>query len=127
MIPTPNPPGPVGHDELRVRNDTSDGGFKVGVAVDAESHGSPVLLGLAWIRPGTERVSWTADRQTHEAYYLSSGSVRIGWEEPEPRDTEIEAGAFFYFPPGRSYWVENAGEVDALIVWTTTPSPAWFE
>jgi mannose-6-phosphate isomerase-like protein (cupin superfamily) len=117
------PPGRVLRDDWRVRLDTDDGGFSVAVVIDAASHGSPVLLGVEWIRPETEPVSWTADAETHEAYYVSSGHVRVEWLGPTAGDAVVGPEESFYFPPGHRYTVENVGDREAFIVWTVTPSP----
>lgn len=113
-------PDLVTPDRLRVRSETVDGGLKVGVAIDASSHGSEMIFGVAWVRPGTETVSWKADEKTHEAYYVVSGSLRVGWSGPEAGMSTFGAQDCFYFPPGRTYTIENAGDDDAFFVWGMT-------
>jgi uncharacterized RmlC-like cupin family protein len=120
---TPNPPGIVTVDDVRVRYDTDDGGFKVGTAIDADSHGSPVVLGAVWIRPQSEAVTWTADRQTHEGYCVCAGTIRVRWTAHGDGEAVVGPGEYFYFPPGGTYTVTNAGEEEAFLIWTVTPSP----
>jgi hypothetical protein len=116
-------PARVSRNAARIREETSDGGFKVGVVIDRSSHDSPLLLGLEWIEPGTEPVSWDADEDTYETYYVVQGCVRLSWDGPEPGAAELEAEDSFYFPPARRYTAENIGEDQAFIVWGLTPSP----
>lgn len=116
-------PGHVLPEQIRMRTDSADGGFRVGVAIDAASHGSPLLLGLAWIRPGTERVSWQAEADAHETYYIQQGRIMVAWEGENAGEIEIGPGDSFYFPPGRTYSVENVGDDEVILVWSVTPSP----
>jgi mannose-6-phosphate isomerase-like protein (cupin superfamily) len=111
----PPPPDP--------RIETKDEGFKVAVLIDAESHDSPLLLGLEWIKAGTERVSWTADERTHEVYHLLRGRLKVRWGERET--VTMEPDDSFYFPPGRRYTVEAVGEEDVFLVWSVVPSPGF--
>lgn len=124
-MPEPTrPPGKVAPGEARVREETQDGGFRVGVVIDRASHGSPLLQGLEWIEPGTEPVSWEADAKTHETYYVVRGRVRISWRSPsDSGSAELVSEDSFYFPPGRRYTAENSGAGQAFIVWALTPSP----
>lgn len=115
------PPGRVDRSSLRTRSDSEDGGYTVGVAVDGASHGSPLVLGLGWIRPGTERVSWEVDDETHEVYYVSAGALRVRWSGPSSGESIVGAHDCFYFAPGHSYSIENAGEQEVSFVWTVTP------
>jgi len=119
-------PGRVPLSAARRRRETADGGFEIGVAIDAESHGSPLLLGLEWIKPGTERVEWTADAETHETYYVQSGRLRIAWDGPEPGEAELGPTDSFYFPPGRTYAAEILGDEDVFVIWSLVPSPPSF-
>lgn len=119
----PGAPGRVPPEQIRMRSETADDGFRVGVAIDAASHGTPLLLGLAWIRPGTERVSWHADADTHETYYIQQGRLLVAWDGENEGETEIGPGDSFYFPPGRVYSVENVGDDEVSLVWNVIPSP----
>lgn len=118
-------PGLVKADEARVRYETLDRGFKVGVLIDAVSHDSPLLLGLEWIRAGTEPVSWTADERTHEVYYVVRGQLKVSWTDAE--SVTMGPDDSFYFPPGREYTVENAAIDDVFLVWSVVPSPGFVE
>jgi mannose-6-phosphate isomerase-like protein (cupin superfamily) len=119
-----SPPGRVKADALRLRTDTKDGGFTVGVAIDYESHGSDILLGAAWLEPGTERTSWTADDETFEAYYLVSGSLTVEWSGSDAGIAILQPGDSFYFPPSHKYTLENAGADPVHLVWTVIPPPS---
>jgi mannose-6-phosphate isomerase-like protein (cupin superfamily) len=120
------PPGRVTAAEARRRIETDDGGFEIGVVIDRESHGSPLLLGLEWIRPGTEVSTWTADAETHETYYVQSGSLRIRWERSGSGETTLGPTDCFYFPPGGTYSAENVGGDEVLVIWSLVPSPPSF-
>lgn len=119
-------PAKVTVKDARRRRETKDGGFEIGVLIDIDSHGSEVLLGVETIKPGTERVDWTADRVTHEVYYVQSGRVRISWEGDGAGEEILGAGDSFYFPPARTYQAENVGEETVRIVWSLAPSPPNF-
>jgi mannose-6-phosphate isomerase-like protein (cupin superfamily) len=119
-------PGRVRLEAARRRRETADGGFEIGVLIDAESHGSPLLLGLEWIRPGTEPVSWSADAETHETYYVQSGRVRIAWDGEAPGEATLGPTDSFYFPPGRTYTAEALGEEGVFVIWSLVPSPPTF-
>lgn len=119
-----SPPSRVLHADIRTHAETADGRFTAGIAIDRHSHNSPLRLGLDWIQPGAEEVSWETDAQTHEAYYLQQGRVRIGWDGADADDMQLSAGEAFYFPPGRRYTLQNVGEEEAVIVWSVVPSPA---
>jgi mannose-6-phosphate isomerase-like protein (cupin superfamily) len=110
-------------ESMRIYDDTPDGGLKVGVAVDAESRGSKLAFGLKWIRPGTQRVSWRADAETYEAYFVQQGSLRVTWDGPDSGEAVVTTGECFYLPPGRSYSIENVGGDEVRGVWAST-SPA---
>jgi mannose-6-phosphate isomerase-like protein (cupin superfamily) len=125
MVSRSGAPGLVKPAEARVRYETEDEGFKVGVLIDAHSHDSPLLLGLEWIRAGTEPVSWTADEQTHEVYHLLRGRLRVEWEHGETATMEPEDS--FYFPPDRTYTVEPVGDDDVFLVWSVVPSPGYSD
>lgn len=114
-------PGRVVPSEMRIRTDSADGGFTVAVAVNSESHGSQLVLGLGWMRPGTEMVAWEVDDRTHEAYYMCSGSLRISWSGSDSGELVLGPRECFYFPPGRRYAMENAGEEEASFIWAVTP------
>jgi mannose-6-phosphate isomerase-like protein (cupin superfamily) len=116
-------PAKVMPDAIRMRTETADGGFRVGFVVDAQSHGSPLLLGLEWIRPGTELSSWEADAETHETYYVQQGRIRVSWQGDDAAEVEVGPGESFYFPPSRTYTVENVGEDEVFVIWGLTPSP----
>lgn len=116
-------PGKVLPADWRRRKETADGGFEVGIVIDRESHGSPLLLGLEWIRPGTEPVSWTADADTHETYWVQEGRVRIAWDGDAAGETVLEPGEAFYFPPARTYTAECVGGDAVFVVWSLIPSP----
>ncbi|MBS1887544.1 MAG: cupin domain-containing protein [Actinobacteria bacterium] len=94
--------------------------------VDAEVQGSPLVFALAWIRPSTERVSWTADDHTHETYYVKNGTLRVTWDGTDAGAATLGPSDSFYFPPGRTYSAENVGDDDVALVWAMTPSPATF-
>jgi len=117
-------PERVAPESVRRRVETADGGFEVGIVIDQESHGSPLLLGLEWVQAGTEVVSWTADERTHETYYVERGRLQIRWEGSQAGEATIGPTDSFYFPPGLTYSVENVGEDDAFVVWSLVPAPA---
>ncbi|MGV1049655.1 MAG: cupin domain-containing protein [Solirubrobacterales bacterium] len=119
----PAPPGPVAAASARRRVETEDGGFEIGIVIDAESHGSPLLLGLEWIQPGTEVSTWSADAETHETYYVERGRLRIGWTGAEAGEATLGPSDCFYFPPGGTYSAENVGEDEVLVIWSLVPSP----
>jgi mannose-6-phosphate isomerase-like protein (cupin superfamily) len=119
----PAAPGTVKADAARRRVETADGGFEIGIVIDAASHGSPLLLGLEWIKPGTEVSSWTADAETHETYYVERGRLRVTWDGPERGEAMLEPSDCFYFPPGHTYSAENVGEDEVLVIWSLYPSP----
>lgn len=119
----PAPPGPVKAADARRRVETADGGFEIGIVVDAASHGSPLLLGLEWIQPGTEVSSWTADAETHETYYLERGRLKVTWDGPQSGESILEPSDCFYFPPGHTYSAENVGGDEVLVIWSLYPSP----
>jgi mannose-6-phosphate isomerase-like protein (cupin superfamily) len=118
-----SPPSRVLREDIRMQTETADGLFTAGIAIDGKSHNSPLRLGLDWIQPGAEEVSWETDAQTHEVHYLQQGRVRIGWAGHDADDVELSAGDAFYFPPGRKYKLQNIGETQAVIVWSAVPSP----
>ena len=109
-------------DRARMRSVTADHGFRIGTLIDAVSHDSPLLLGLAWIEPGTAPVWWEANEETHETYYLLEGRVKVTWEGPDPGEAILDPEDSFYFPPGRRYCAENAGSAPVFLVWSLTPS-----
>jgi mannose-6-phosphate isomerase-like protein (cupin superfamily) len=118
-----SPPSRVLREDIRMQTETADGRFTAGIAIDRQSHNSPLRLGLDWIQPGAEEVSWETDAQTHEVHYLQQGRVRIGWDGHDADYVELSAGEAFYFPPGRRYNLQNIGETEAVIVWSAAPSP----
>ena len=109
-------------DQARMRSVTADDGFRIGTLIDAVSHDSPLLLGLAWIDPRTEAVWWEANDETHETYHVLEGRVKVTWEGSDPGEAILDPEDSFYFPPGRRYCAENAGTDAVLIVWSLTPS-----
>jgi mannose-6-phosphate isomerase-like protein (cupin superfamily) len=115
-------PSRVGRDHVRMRSVAANDGFRIGTLIDATSHDSPLLLGLAWIEPGTDPVWWSANDETHEAYYVLAGRLKVMWEGDDPGESVLEPEDSFYFPPGRRYGVENAGAAQGFIVWALTPS-----
>jgi mannose-6-phosphate isomerase-like protein (cupin superfamily) len=117
-------PSRVTLDQARMRSVTADGGFRLGVLIDAVSHRSPLLFGLAWIEAGTAPVSWEQDALTHETYYILSGTVKVSWEEPDPGETVLQAGDSFYLPPARRYCAENPATEQAFLAWSLWPSQA---
>jgi mannose-6-phosphate isomerase-like protein (cupin superfamily) len=117
------PPGPVAPDAIRRHFETDDGGFEVGIVIDAKSHRSPLLLGLEWVRVGTEPVSWAADQATHETYYLQQGQLRVDWEGDHNGTAELRRGDSFYFPPSHRYTIVNTGDEDVFLIWSLYPSP----
>jgi mannose-6-phosphate isomerase-like protein (cupin superfamily) len=121
--PAPAPPGPVEAAGARRRVETADGGFEIGIVIDAASHGSPLLLGLEWIQPGTESSSWTADAETHETYYVERGRLLVTWDGAESGEAVLGPTDCFYFPPGHTYSAENVGEEEVLVIWSLVPSP----
>jgi mannose-6-phosphate isomerase-like protein (cupin superfamily) len=119
-------PAHIPRDQIRVYDDTEDGGLRVGVALDAVRRGSALGFGVKWIKPGTERVSWEAGAATHEAYYVHSGELRVGWVDRasgEAREAIVRGGECFYLAPGHTYSIENAGPDDIFGVWACTPPP----
>lgn len=117
-----SPPSRIPSTGVRRRVETADGGFEVGIAVDAASHGSEVLLGLQWVAPGTEPVSWIASGATHEVYYVVSGRLSVAWSGPAEGSATVAAEDSFFFPPGHEYVVENIGTEPAFVVWAMTPA-----
>jgi len=118
---TPNQPRLLRPDSFHTHYDTDDGGFKVGVAIDGERHGSRLAFGVKWIRRGTERVDWRADDVTHEAYYMQQGTLRVTWADPQAGESTLRTGDCFYLPPGRDYSLQNVGDDDLVLVWAMTP------
>jgi mannose-6-phosphate isomerase-like protein (cupin superfamily) len=116
-------PTRVPRESIRVYPDTEDGGFRVGVAVEAERQGSLLNFGVKWIQPGTEPVSWDADEQTHETYYVHRGTLQISWHGGEDGEAELGAGDCFYLAPGHSYRLENIGPDEVFAVWAARPGP----
>jgi len=114
-------PSRIAPDQLRMQTGTPDGGLTVGIAVDEESHGSRLVFGLEWIKAGTDRASWTANRETYEAYYVQQGTLQIAWSSPDEGETTVGPGDAFYFPPGHAYSIENVGQADVFVVWALTP------
>jgi mannose-6-phosphate isomerase-like protein (cupin superfamily) len=110
-------------DQARISYDTEDQGFKVGILIDAGSHDSPLLLGLEWIKRGTEPVSWTADEKSHEVHFIVQGHLKIS--SSDGASAVLDPQDSYYFPPGRTYTVENAGDEDVFLVWSITPSPGY--
>ena len=115
-------PARVPASKVRRRIETADGGFEVGIAIDAASHGSDVLLGLQWVAPGTEVVSWRAGDATHEVYHVIQGRLRLTWDGDDAGAEDLAAGDSFFFPPARGYSVECLGDESAFVVWAMTPS-----
>jgi mannose-6-phosphate isomerase-like protein (cupin superfamily) len=106
----------------RTRTETTDGGVKVAAPIDAGSHGSDGLLGLQWVAPGTEIVSWHAGADTHEVYHVVEGALCIRWDGEDPGSSDVSAGDSFFFPPSHQYSVENAGDQPVFVVWAMAPS-----
>jgi mannose-6-phosphate isomerase-like protein (cupin superfamily) len=117
-------PSVVKPDEARVHAETSDNGCRVGVLVDAESHGSAMLHGLEWIDVGSKPVTWTADDETHEVYYLISGRLRVSWHGGT---ADLEPGDSMYLPPDRTYMATNVGQEQVFLVWSAVPAPGCDE
>ena len=118
----PRRPSRVTAAQARMRSVTADDGFRLGTLIDATSHGSPLLLGLAWIEPGTERVTWEQDAETHETYHILRGRVTVSWEGDEPGAVVLGPEDSLYLPPGRRYHAENSGDEQVYFVWSLTPS-----
>jgi uncharacterized RmlC-like cupin family protein len=113
-------PGHVVAARMREWVDPADDGFKLHIAVES----SPKLwFGVATIRPGTQAHSWTADDETHEAYYLRSGSLKIAWSGPGSGEALLTAGDVFFFAPSHTYRVVNRGSEEVVVVWAVTPAP----
>jgi quercetin dioxygenase-like cupin family protein len=106
-----------------MRTETEDGGFRVGIVIDRESHQTDLLLGLEWIDPGTEPVSWKAPDDAHETYYMNKGRLRVAWDGDDAGEEILTEGDSFYFPPARTYTLENVGDDEVFIVWSIIPSP----
>ena len=109
---------------VAVNVETEDGRFRTAVLVDAARGGSPLLLGACWIDPGAPVVSWTADEHTHETYYVVAGRLRVSWTDADADAVELSPEDGFYFPPGRTYSLENVGEETVFLVYGMTPSPS---
>jgi mannose-6-phosphate isomerase-like protein (cupin superfamily) len=122
---TASRPALVPADSFRTHYDTPDKGFEVRTAIDAESHGSRLELGVQRIRSGTERVSWTPDKETAEAYYLQQGSLRVTWSQPEAGECTLNPGDCMYLPGGNAYSLENVGDDDVHLVWAVRRSDPW--
>lgn len=120
----PSRPTLVPRERVHVYDDTPDGGLQVGIAVDAERLGSRLAFGLKWIRPGTQRVSWTAGADTYEAYFVQQGSLKVTWDGDSAGEAVVGAGECFYLPPALTYSIENVGDDEVRGVWASTPSPA---
>jgi mannose-6-phosphate isomerase-like protein (cupin superfamily) len=117
-------PSRVTPDQARMRSVTADDGFRLGVLIDAVSHQSPLLFGLAWIEAGTAPVSWEQDALTHETYYILSGTVKVSWEGADPGEAVLNAGDSFYLPPSHRYRAENPATEQAFFAWSLWPSEA---
>jgi quercetin dioxygenase-like cupin family protein len=85
---------------------------------------SEVVLGLQWYTPGGEAVSWTADAESHEVFFVTEGKVEVSWQGPDDGSSQLAAGDAFFLPPGRTYSVKAAGAHPAALVWALTPAPA---
>jgi mannose-6-phosphate isomerase-like protein (cupin superfamily) len=120
---TPTAPGLVAAKSMRERVETADGGFRLTIVTDADSHGSKLWFGVGRLRPGTELVSWTADDETHEVYYVSLGTLKVGWTGHNRGEALVGASEAFWFPPGHRYTLENGGHGEAVFVWAVTPAP----
>jgi mannose-6-phosphate isomerase-like protein (cupin superfamily) len=82
---------------------------------------SEVVLGLQWFDGDGEPVSWTADAETHEVYYVIQGKVLITWHGPDSGSTALSTGDAFFLAPGRTYSVRAAGGHPAFVVWALSP------
>jgi quercetin dioxygenase-like cupin family protein len=109
---------------MRERTETEDGGFRLRIAIDRSGEGSELWFGEAYLKPGTEPVSWDANDWTYEGYHVTEGSLRITWSGSDAGEAVVAPGEAFYFAPGRRYTLENAGSADAAFVWAVTPAPA---
>jgi mannose-6-phosphate isomerase-like protein (cupin superfamily) len=116
-------PGPIPATRMRERIETNDGGFKLLIATDAVSHGPALWFGAAHLRAGTEPAEWRAAADTHETYYVISGSIEIYWRGPHTGTSILEAGDAFFFAPDHTYVVTICGAQDAVFVWAVTPAP----
>ena len=121
--PAAAPPGAITSDEVRVREESPDGKIKVSIAIEQASHGSGMAFGTARVLPEVEAVSWRFPDDTHEAYYVSDGTLKLTWDGSDPGEQVVGPGEYFYFPPGRTYTIQNAGHEEAFFVWAISPSP----
>ncbi len=83
--------------------------------------GQSVVLGLQWFDAGAEPVSWTADANTHEVYFVSQGKILITWEGPDWGTAGLSTGDAFFLAPARTYSVRAASGHPAFVVWALSP------
>jgi len=121
---TSTTPNVIRASDIRERVETADGRFKLGIAIDEASHGSLLWFGFGRIKPGAESVSWETSTETHEAYYVGAGTLKIGWSGPNVGDSLVCAGDCFYFAPNHRYTLENVGDDEAFFVYGWTPAPS---
>ena len=98
-----------------MRSETPNDGFRVGIAVDGMEQQSKLFAGCGWMKPASEQVSWDADENKYETYYVISGVLRIGWTGEDSGQADVGPGSTFYFAPGCNYTVDCVDE--AAFVW----------
>jgi mannose-6-phosphate isomerase-like protein (cupin superfamily) len=107
--------------QMQVESETPS--FRVARLVERGQAGSELVLGLCWMDPDGDAVSWSADAETHEAYFVIAGSVRVRWNGPGAGNEELGPQDAFFFPPAFDYTIENVGTEQAFLVWALTPAP----
>ncbi len=107
-------------EELPVDEETES--FRQVRLVERRTTGSEVNLGVQWYRPGGEPIRWSADKKTHEVFYVSHGKVRVSWEGPDKGSEELATGDGFFLAPAHDYAVEAAGGHPAVVIWAVAPA-----
>lgn len=97
--------------------------FRIASLVDPRRGSHSLLLGARWISPGCAPVEWTADADTHEAYYVLSGTVRVTWRGEAPGEAMLGREDALFLAPDRTYTVENAGAEEVCLLYAMTPPP----
>ena len=97
--------------------------FRTAPLVDPRRGSHSLLLGACWINPGCAPVEWTADADTHEVYYVLSGTVRVTWSGGAPGEATLGPQDALFLAPAWTYTVENAGADDVFLVYAMTPPP----
>jgi len=92
-------------------------------------HGSQIMVGVSWMKPGEVSNRWSAEKdrpeepmhfvgEVHEFFFLVRGRLLVEWGEGSltmgPMDT-------VFLPPGRRYQVTNVADEEAFLLYAETP------